>query len=97
MEKSITPTISLDIQHIKPETSAQYLKELEDVLKSYGNKHVTNMHIKGNGSKYLYVYNTEPCLVVRVSDHPTGFEGAKTVKTKNSLIAEAIRLFSKIK
>lgn len=92
-----TVTINFTQNGVKPDTSESQLKELEQVLKLLGNKKVLNMHVVGNGSKYLHVYTAEPALTIRISDHPSGNEKAINVKSKWMMIAEAVKIYLKIK
>lgn len=91
------PCINYTVENIKTDTSAQFLRELVEIIKAYGNKKITQTHIDGNGSRYLYIYSTPPSLIIRVSDHPTGDEDAVNVKSKFALIAETIKACIKIK
>lgn len=97
MKKKTTPMVNLSLEGMKPETSNTLLRDLKRVLKALDNKEVHDLHIEGNGSKYLHIYKHQPVLTIRCSDHPTGNDEAINVKSKDALIAESIKKYLKIK
>jgi len=95
--KKNIPMLNWTVNNAKPENSAGSLRDLEHILRQAENKRVLHHFIKGDGSKYLYVYTTEPAMIVRISDHATGNEDAVEVNSRPQLIVKALEMYNKLK